>query len=244
MEISLRPEVLIEILGVSITNTFLFSFLIVFFWIIVGLLLSGKKSLIPDKIQNFFEFIFEKFFDFVKATTGSEELAREFFPFFITFFLLIFSANIVEILPGVESGLIFEGEEGVVPLFRAPSSDWSFTLALAILGMIVIHCWAIKKIGPKAYVKKFINFHPIYFFVGLLEIVSEFAKVLSLSLRLYINILVGGILLLMTSHFFPFFLPLPLLFFEIFVSFIQALVFSLLILIFWTTLIRGETSTS
>jgi len=240
MGISLKPDVLIKINGFSFTNTLILTAILVVFWVVLGFIFSRKKTLVPDKIQNFLEFVLEVFFNFVKGVTGSEELTREFFPFFISFFLLIFSCNIVEILPGVESGILFYSGKESIPFFRAPSSDWNFTLALALLGMLAIHIWAIKKIGLKKYIQKFIHFHPIYFFSGLLEFISQLAQVLSLSLRLYINILVGGILLVMAYHFFPFLMPLPLLFFEIFVSFIQALVFSVLLLIFWVVLVKKE----
>jgi len=100
--------------------------------------------------------------------------------------------------------------------------------------MILVHIFALKKLGFFNYFKKYLNLrNPILFFVGILEGLAEFVRTLSLAIRLFGNLLAGEILLIITAFLFAFLFPLPFLFLEIFVGFIQALIFSSLIMIFY-----------
>jgi F-type H+-transporting ATPase subunit a len=112
----------------------------------------------------------------------------------------------------------------------------NFTLALAISSMAIVHILALRRLGIWGHLKKYINFkNPILCFVGALEAFSEVVKVISLAVRLFGNLFAGEVLLLATSFLFAFFLPVPFLMLEILVGFIQALIFSSLIIIFYTT---------
>ncbi len=126
-------------------------------------------------------------------------------------------------------------EEHLIPFLRSPSSDLNFTLALAIISVVSIQIFGIMIVGAKAYSKKFFNFSgPIQFAVGLLEIISEVSRLLSFSFRLFGNIFAGEVLLLVMSFLMPYLLPLPFIGMELFVGFIQALIFSMLTLVFIT----------
>lgn len=122
------------------------------------------------------------------------------------------------------------------PIFRAATADLNTTLALAIISVFLTQYWGIKYLGL-SYFKKFFNFSdgPIFTFVGLLELVSEFAKIISFAFRLFGNIFAGEVLLVVIAALSPKFLPiLPLPFYglEVFVGLIQALVFAMLSLVF------------
>ncbi|OHA62257.1 MAG: ATP synthase F0 subunit A [Candidatus Wildermuthbacteria bacterium RIFCSPHIGHO2_01_FULL_45_20] len=121
-----------------------------------------------------------------------------------------------------------------VPFFRAANSDLNTTLALAFVAMGAIQMYGIAKLGFFAHIGKFIILTkgPIYFFVGLLELIGEFAKIFSFSFRLFGNIFAGEVLLVIIMTLVPVIIPIPFLFLEFFVGFIQALVFSMLTLIF------------
>lgn len=128
-----------------------------------------------------------------------------------------------------------EGEEHVAmtPLLRAPTADLNTTFALAIITFIALQYSGIKALGGLTYLGKFINFkNPIYFFVGILEIVSEFGKIISFAFRLFGNIFAGEVLLAVIAFLIPLFAPIPFLGLEIFVGFIQALVFAMLTAVF------------
>lgn len=95
---------------------------------------------------------------------------------------------------------------------------------------------AIKKLGIFSYIKKFLNFsNPINFFVGILEGISEATKILSLSFRLFGNLFAGETLLIVSSFLFAYLMPLPFLGLEILVGFIQAIIFSSLVVIFYVS---------
>ncbi|MFA6457946.1 MAG: F0F1 ATP synthase subunit A [Patescibacteria group bacterium] len=136
----------------------------------------------------------------------------------------------------VEEGAHAESAEHhavFVPIFRAGTADLSFTLALAFVAVILVQVMGIASLGG-GYFKKFFNFsNPIHFFVGILEIVSEFSKMISFSFRLFGNIFAGEVLLAVIISLAPFVVPMPFYGLEIFVGLIQALVFSVLTLVFF-----------
>jgi F-type H+-transporting ATPase subunit a len=119
-----------------------------------------------------------------------------------------------------------------VPLLRAGSADLNLTIALALISVTAIQVAGLKTLGL-SYLKKFINFsNPINFFVGILELVSEFSKIISFAFRLFGNIFAGEVLLTVVAFLIPIIAPIPFLGLEIFVGFIQALVFSMLTAVF------------
>jgi F-type H+-transporting ATPase subunit a len=131
------------------------------------------------------------------------------------------------LLPGVGSIGISEHEK-LIPLFRAPTADLNTTLALAIVAIISVQWAGLKTLGVH-YLSKFINFSsPVNFFVGILEIISEFSRLISFTFRLFGNIFAGEVLLAVVAFLIPAVVPVPFLGMEIFVGFIQALVFSML----------------
>ncbi|MFC1653466.1 F0F1 ATP synthase subunit A [Patescibacteria group bacterium] len=119
-----------------------------------------------------------------------------------------------------------------VPYFRGPTADLNTTLALAFSSIVLVQFVGFKFLGL-SYSGKFINFSgPIDFFVGILELFSEISKVISFAFRLFGNMFAGEVLLAVIAFLVPLFAPLPFLGLEIFVGFIQALVFSMLTLVF------------
>ncbi|GIK83723.1 MAG: ATP synthase subunit a [Patescibacteria group bacterium] len=120
-----------------------------------------------------------------------------------------------------------------VPVFRPGTADLNTTLALAIISIFITQVFGVRylKLG---YFKKFFNFsNPIMTFVGILEIVSEFAKIISFAFRLFGNIFAGEVLLVVMAFLLPVIVPMPFYGLELFVGFIQALVFSMLSLVFF-----------
>src|SRR3989344_6922252 len=98
---------------------------------------------------------------------------------------MILLSNWLGLFPGVGS-LGLEKDHSFVPFLRAPASDLNFTLALAAVAVLAVNLFGIAALGVKAHLAKYINFKgPIEFFVGILELISEFAKVVSFSFRLF-----------------------------------------------------------
>jgi len=178
-EITVASKQIAEISGLVITNTFFWTLIITATLIISMAVLFRKPKLVPGKIQNFFEFIIESLLNFVDSITGSRKKTEEIFPLAATFFLLIWASNLMELIPGL----------GVFPILRSPSSDLNFTIALALISIISVNYYSVKHLGVFKYLGKFFNFKsPILFFVGILEFVGEFSKVISLSMRLFGNL--------------------------------------------------------
>jgi F-type H+-transporting ATPase subunit a len=127
----------------------------------------------------------------------------------------------------------------VLPFFRTPTSDINTTLALALITMFMVQVFGVRALGGR-YFYKFVNIPELkrgglgymMFIVGFLELISEIARILSFTFRLLGNIFAGGVLLLVMTFIVPFFIPMPFLGLELFVGFIQALVFAMLALVF------------
>lgn len=128
-----------------------------------------------------------------------------------------------------------ENKNIFTPFLRGPTADINTTLALAIISVGATQYFGIKILGLKTFIKRYLNFsNPIQSFVGLLEVISELAKIMSFSFRLFGNIFAGEVLLTVMGTIIPFLAPLPFLGLELFVGFIQALVFTMLSLVFMT----------
>ncbi len=234
MHISLKAEEVVHIFGFSLTNSILTTWLVMFLLVLIGFLLTRKLTLVPGLGQSLIEVVIEGLFNLFKGING--EKVKTFFPLLATLFIFIISANWIGLLPGVGSIGIVEhghGEEKLVPLFRGATADLNTTLALAIVAILSIQYYGIKQLGFSLHISKYINFkNPIYFFIGLLEIISEFSRIMSFAFRLFGNIFAGEVLLTVIAFLIPLFAPLPFLALEIFVGFIQALVFAMLTSVF------------
>jgi F-type H+-transporting ATPase subunit a len=244
MEISFTPELITTIFGFPITNSVLTTGLVSFIIILASLYLQKNISKKPKGFQNIIEMILEAFLNLADSVTGDRKLSKKFFPFVATIFIFIIVSNwiglIPALIPGGTLGIkeLHEGENVLVPFIRSGSADLNMTLSLALISVITAQIMGIAMIGGKHYAGKFfVNpFKKPYFigtFVGLLEIISEFAKIVSFSFRLFGNIFAGEVLLTVMLMLVPYVAPLPFLFLEIFVGFIQALVFSMLTLVFF-----------
>src|SRR3989344_6295026 len=136
---------------------------------------------------------------------------------------------------GGQAGIVStetDTHEVFIPLFRAPTSDLNTTVALALISVAITQIVGFRMLGW-GYLKKFFNFsNPINFFVGILETISEFAKIISFSFRLFGNIFAGEVLLDVIGMLVPYFLPIPFYGLELFVALIQAFVFAMLTLVF------------
>lgn len=224
VHIALSGESMFNILGIEVTNTFFLSILLAVLMIGFFSFALRKKEIIPGKLQNFIEWILETVFNMFDGITGDRKKTEEVFPLSATLFLFILFSNLLEIVPGL----------GVFPVLRSPSSDLHFTLALAFFSLGFIHFSALKQLGTFNHLGKFINFKsPIMFFVGILEGVGEITKAFSLGVRLFGNLFAGEVLLMIIFSLVPFIMPLPFMGLELFVAFVQALVFSALITVFY-----------
>lgn len=132
-----------------------------------------------------------------------------------------------------------EGGKKFVPLLRAPSADLNLTFALAITTVFMVQVWGVRALGG-SYFGKFFTFRGeggmryINAFVGILELISEFSRIIAFGFRLFGNIFAGEIVLATMAFLITFWLPIPFYILELFVGFVQALVFMMLALVFFS----------
>ncbi|GAB4219458.1 MAG: F0F1 ATP synthase subunit A [Candidatus Microgenomates bacterium] len=234
-KISIKAEPIFSIGNFHIPNSLFLSFFVLlgFFGIAYyyNKISNSKKK---NKFYYFVNFILKAIYTFFQSAL--HEKTSIFFPLVGAFFFFIILNNWAGLLPGVGSLLIKVVEHGKVeyfPIFRGNNADLNTTLAIALIAVIFVQYAGIKYLGFKQYLKKFINLsNPISFFVGILEIVSEISKIISFSFRLFGNIFAGEVLLSVMAFLIPVLVSFPFLLLEVFVGFVQALVFSMLSAVF------------
>ena len=244
---TLAPETIFHLGSLPITNTIVNVWLAIAILIIIGLFLRKKTALKPGKMQNFMEFFLEKLLAYFDQITGDRKKTLRFLPLVGSVFFFILLSNWLGLLPG--TGSIFVRE---APLLRPANSDLNLTLAMAVVVVVVSHIVGLVTVGVFTHLNKFIQIGsfikslrkgPVAIFtaiinlaVGLIEIVSEFAKVLSLSLRLFGNIFAGEVLITVIASIMAVVLPAPFMLLELLVGVVQASVFTMLTLVYLTVL--------
>ncbi len=230
-QISLKAEELFKIGNFGVTNSLFLTFVVSLILMALAFLVYKKINIVPGSFQSAVEIGVEWFLNLMEDTFGSLEKAERYFPLIATIFIFILVSNILGIFPGVGSFIIKHGATEV-PIFRSPAADLNFTLAFAVISVVVTNILGMMAVGVLPHIKKFLNFsNPIKFFIGILEIVSEFAKIVSLSFRLFGNVFAGEVLLIIIFFLAPYLIPLPFLFLELFVGLIQAFLFAMLTLV-------------
>ncbi|HEY4694876.1 MAG TPA: F0F1 ATP synthase subunit A [Candidatus Nanoarchaeia archaeon] len=236
-EVTLAAEKIAQIGPFIINNSLLTTWVVMAVIIIFAYFAGRNINKVPGPLQNFAEIVVEGLYSTVESLAGPR--TKRFFPILATFFVLIITANYVGLLPGIGTVGIFEqhnGKEVLVPLFRSATADLNLTLALALISVSVTHYFSITSLGLTNYLARYISLNPIYLFVGILEVVAEFTKIVSLSFRLFGNIFAGETLLVTISGILAFIAPLPFMMLELLVGFVQAAVFMMLTLVFMTIL--------
>jgi F-type H+-transporting ATPase subunit a len=195
----------------------IYSWVVMLLLIVLGVLASKGMSMVPTKMQNLFEIIVSGIEEFMVEITGEE--GRWLFPIIATVFIYIFIGNLI----------------GLVPGFFPPTANLNTTLSCALVVVIFTHVIGIKYHGIK-YIKHFLG--PVWWMVPIIfpiELIGHVARILSLSFRLFGNMmgheLVLGILFALAGLFFA---PLPIMALGIFVALVQAFVFFLLSIMYFT----------
>jgi F-type H+-transporting ATPase subunit a len=230
-EISLKAQELFSLGNFQVTNSFFLTLVVCLALLSFAILVNRKIKIVPGRLQCAVELGIEGLLGLMESTLGNKENAKKYFPLVATIFIFIMTCNWFGLLPGVGSAWI-ENAGKEVPLFRSPAADLNFTLAFAVISVIVTNIIGMSATGIFSHLGKYFNFGgPIEFFVGILEMISEVAKIVSLSFRLFGNVFAGEVLLTIISFLAPYFIPLPFMFLELFVGAIQALIFAMITLV-------------
>lgn len=236
MNISIVAEKLFDLWGFPMTNTMILTLIISVLLIVFSMLFFKKLSLVPGKFQSAVEAIFEAMWGLVVDVAGDARLARKFFPLVATIFFFVLFSNWIELIPGLGVVGIRHGHE-IIPFVRSVSADLNMTLALSLVSVFSVQFIGIATIGIVKYGKKFLvspmqKPYGVGTFMGILELMGEVTRIISFSFRLFGNIFAGEALLIVVLNLVPYFAPIPFLFLELFVGVVQAVVFSILTLVF------------
>ncbi len=256
--VQLPAEVIFHIGTFPVTNTLIASWITIVVLVGLAWAVTHRMRLIPTRLQNLLEFALEWLLNFCVDAAG-EKNGRRFFPVIATIFLFVIMNAWLSLVPGFGSitwTVVEHGEAEVVPLLRGANTDINFPLALALISFVWVEYLGISQGGGLRYFTKFVNvgrlgrgfvrlftgklrqaipemfMGAIDIFVGLLEGLSEFVRVVSFTFRLFGNMLGGEILILMMIFLMPWLLAIPFYGLEFFVGFVQALIFGGLTLVF------------
>ena len=248
---ALAAEPLFDVAGYTVTNSVLNAWISVLFFLIIAFITTRRKGLVPKGIHNIVEAAVEFVRSEIQKITEDERKTRLFLPLVATIFFFVLVNNWMGLIPGTGTIGVYGNAHGaleLIPLLRPATADLNLTLAIAVLSIATTHVFGMRELGVLNHVSKFLNFKGIVlavkkgpmavlvsvieFGVGLIEIVGEFAKTLSLSLRLFGNVFAGEVLLTVMLGLFSYVLPVPFMFLEILVGVIQATVFAMLTLAF------------
>jgi len=234
IHVSLKAEPIHKFGDFVVTNSIIYGILCAM--LLGGILLyASKRTKVRPGASKFtavIEMVMEFIINLLQGPFGSREKAAKYAPYFGSFFLFILFSNLMGILPIVGPAIHVDG----IPLFRPLTADLNGTIAMSITAIVLVQILSIKEQGAKGHLKHYFSdkpLNPINFFIGILEVFGEATRVLSLSLRLFLNTAVGEILIaVFTSMIAPDGMTpiavIPIWLFEILVAGIQAYVFTIL----------------
>ena len=248
--VSLPAEEIASVGFFTITNTLLSSWIATVVLIALFVLATRRISLVPGGIQNLMELAIESLYSFVASVAG-EQYARRFFPIIATIFLFVMVNAWLGLLPIYQSLVIFEHGHLEAHLLRPAGTDINMPFALALISFVFIEYWGFRAHGFK-FLGEFIRIGSLFrdfprniamglvdVFVGILELLSHFIRIVSFGFRLFGNMTAGEILLLVSAFLVAFVATLPFYALELLVGFIQALIFAGLTLVFATVAVAA-----
>ena len=216
-ELGRLHQLIIPVFGHNITinlEVIVMTWIVFALLIVLGLFASYKRKILPRPIQALGELIVSLLYGLTEDALG-KELAKTYAPLICALFMFLLLSNWL----------------GIIPHLEEPTKDLNTTFGLGIMGFFIAHYAGIKSKGFKAYIKEY--FQPIFFMMPL-TVIGELAKIVSISFRLFGNIMGGSIIILVISHLIYSLVLPPLLygFFGLFVGTIQAFVFTMLTIVY------------
>ena len=253
----LPAEEVFHLFGFPITNSILGAWLSIIVLVGISYAVSRRIKLIPSRLQAAVESALGWLLNFCQEVAG-EENGRRFFPIVATIFLFVIANAWLSLLPGFGTITITNAGGETAHLLKGANTDVNVPLALALVSFISVGYFGIRSVGGVRYLGKFFNvgrflggFGQLFrgkpraglgglfmgiidIFVGMLEALSEFIRIVSFTFRLFGNMTAGEILLLMVIFLVPWIAALPFYGLELLIGFVQALIFGGLTLVFLT----------
>jgi F-type H+-transporting ATPase subunit a len=224
--------------------------------LLIGLCMAvAKAKLIPSRFQNLMEMLYEKIADFITSIVGTKEKATIIIPYVGSLMVYLLVANLLPMMPGISGfSVLIDGEH--VPLFRGATTDFNTTFGLALAVVVTMQIVGMKQQGVMGYLSHFIQIKQVVlgfrkgmgegmvsiigFMVGLIEIISELAKMLSLSLRLFGNLFAHEVLTVILLGAFAFGVPAIWMGMGVLVGIVQSIVFVALVTVYYSLVLKKE----
>jgi len=248
---SIYSDTIFNIAGFRVNNSTLLALFILFLLFLVCFFIIRKFTLKPGKTQVIIEIIYEFIDNLIFQITRSRTETSLILPFIGSLFIFIAISNLIGNIPGL-TNITFDGKA----IFRAPTSDFSTTFALALASLLLIQLMSIRDFGILGYIGRFIKVKEVYqgfkkgfvsgllslvdFFIGFLDIIGEIARVISISLRLFGNIFSGMVLTTVIFSMMAYLVPTFLIGMGLLFAVVQAVVFSSLVTVFYSLSIKPK----
>jgi F-type H+-transporting ATPase subunit a len=241
--VHIAPGAVWQLGGLTITNSILYGWICIV-GISVFLIWVARHVTVKPKggVIQYVEVAVSFITDLVESAFDDDKIGRKYVPYFVTLFFFILLNNWLGLLPIVGEGF----KSGSLPLFRPFTGDLDGTLALGLVTMLLVYTASIRESGgPVRYIKHFFvgnPLNPIYLLVGILEIFTDLTRVISLSLRLFLNVAIGEILIAVFSYLGHIAAPitsLPFTLLEIAVGALQAYIFTILAVMYLAIAVNG-----
>lgn len=257
----LPAEVVFHLFGFPITNSIIGAWITIIVLVGFSYAVTRRMKLIPTRLQTLLEFAIGALLNFCQTVAG-EKNGRRFFPVVATIFLFVAFNAWLSLIPGFGS-ITIHTAEGEVHLLRGANTDINMPLALALVSFVFVEYFGLRSLGFR-YLGKFVNVGRFFksigqlfrgkfraglsgvftgaidIFVGMLETLSEFIRIVSFTFRLFGNMTAGEILLLIAAFLIPWVFALPFYGLELLVGFVQALIFGGLTLVFLTIAVAAH----
>ncbi len=246
--VPLAAEPVVNLFGLTVTNSMLFGLVMAI--VVLSLFASAAKRSRLNPTSKF-AFLVESLVDFVldlgEQNFGSREKAIRHMPLLLTLFTFILFSNLSGLIPGVGSITVtHSGSDEATPLLRAFTADLNSTLAMALLTIGSVQFYALKELGLLGHLKHYFTnepWKPMNLLIGLNEVMGEFIRIMTLSMRLFGVIYAGEVLLHVIAELsgsFGWATTIPIYFMEIFFSGIQAYLFMMLSMVYLAIATRNE----
>lgn len=237
--------------SLPVTTALLTSWVAVIIIVAVSLVLRARLRTIPGKLQHLFEVVIEGGLSLADQVTNNRRISERVFPVSISIFFFVLINNWLGLMPLTAIG--FVDNNVFHPFLRSGTADINTTIALAVIAVIGANIFGVISIGAWKMFNKYVTVKaigtairdvrkdpmklltaPIHFFVGIIEVIGECAKVASLSFRLFGNVFAGEVLLASMTALFAYAVPIPFIFLEVLVGAVQAFIFALLAVVYFT----------
>ncbi|HEY5153063.1 MAG TPA: F0F1 ATP synthase subunit A [Candidatus Saccharimonadales bacterium] len=241
--VHIAPGTVWQLGGLTITNSMLYGWICIVA-ICVFLIWVARQVTVKPKggVVQFVEMAVDFITDLVESAFDDEKVGRKYVPFFVTLFFFILLNNWLGLLPIVGEGF----KSGDHPLLRPFTADLDGTLAIGVVTMLLVYVASVRESGgPLNYIRHFFvgnPLNPLFFFIGLLEMFTDLTRVISLSLRLFLNITIGEIIIAVFSYLGHIAAPLsalPFTLLEVLVGALQAYIFTILGTMFLAIAVNG-----